>query len=239
MLVKHYKEIAIIMAALALLLLTFGCGKANEQTAKPLFVTEPVVYGQIEITDEIRGEICDLARKQRWDFLPWFDLGETPTDGVAYFRWAQCQAQVWAGFDDIDWELTPKTLSKEYLRDLIRKHFAVDVEMPSEPGYVNDDVSFDGENIIVQVGGWANPPDYELVDFSVEELDGKAIYMAGLLEYRHIDGRLAPIERDTLVLSDADKSGIVPFRWQKVQFYVNEDDNEIVFVSCVGGYVDE
>lgn len=245
----HFKRFVGLISILAVVLLAAGCQSADNTHSntnnKPDNTThevveheqkteqEQVVYGSIEITDEIRGEFFDLAREQRWDFLPWFKLGEPPTDLDDYIDWVMIQAQVWAGYDNPDRELTPSTLSKEYVSELISKRFNVDVPMPVSAGSV-DRFAFDGNNFTVQIGGWANLPAYELTELSVDNLNDQDVYTAKLLQYNHVEG-LTEIERDTIISGNADKSNVYAFCWLEVQFYVNGTSNEIVFLSVNGG----
>lgn len=194
---------------------------------------EQKVYGSIEITDEIRGKFFDLARAQRWDFLPLFNVGETPTEVSDYINWIMCQAQVWAGFDEPDKDLTPEELSKEYVEEIISRHFNIDVPMPMTACNV-DGFEFDGDKFMVWVGGWANLPDYELTDLSVDNINGIDVYTAKLLQYNN-HGGLTETDRNTIIQGNADKSDVYVFRWREIQFYINESNNEIVFISVNGG----
>lgn len=241
-----------LLAFLAVIALFAGCGSPAENgpgnapapggsTAQNGNVVQPEqpqkTYGEIAITDEIRGQFYDIAREQRWDFMPWFEAGETPQKLEAYLNWVMIQAQVWESFENPDREKTPAKLSRDYVSDLIKRHFDVYVPTPAEPCVI-DRFNFDGNDFAVQVGGWANYPDYEVTELAVEDVDGKDVYTAKLLQYTWADGHLDELPREAIVTADGDKSELKAFRWLEVQFYINEADNEIVFLAIDGGNCD-
>lgn len=223
----------LVVSLFSLALMLTSCHFA-ENPAHHNDLTSKTNNGPIEITDEIREKFFDLAREQRWDFLPYFGEGAAPTDLADYMNWVMIQAQVWAGFDEPNRELTPTKLSGDYVQDLIKRHFAIEVTLPTDEDYV-DRFAFDGSDFIVQVGGWANPPYCEIVDLVVQQVNEQKIYTAKLLDYQPMDGSLSDIPRETIISAASDKSDICAFRWYEIKFYLDSTTDDIVFLSVTGG----